>query len=239
MKKILTTLAISGLTMAAFAQGYVSWNVAPGADLITATNGTTYSGLSTALGNGGATGAGSSGVTSGSASGNIYYYELLESTVDTATPTTLTDLAANWTATGLHLEDQSASGRITELGAQSAAAVNYSGAGTVYFMLAGWSANLGTTYAGAGNVLAELQAWTGQVSSAYFGLSTVGTVAAISTSSSAGTTVWTAGTYAAGGLIANPAAGPMVLNALAVPEPGTLALAALGGASLLMFRRRK
>ncbi len=31
----------------------------------------------------------------------------------------------------------------------------------------------------------------------------------------------------------------MVLGVLGVPEPGTIALAAIGGASMLMFRRKK
>jgi hypothetical protein len=244
MKKILTTLAASGIALGAFAQGYVAWNVAPGANVIGQTNSITYSSLSVALGGGQATGnASGAQANAGGAALGAFYYELLYSTVDTTTPTTLTDLAANWTATGLHAQNlANGTGKITEIGGTSAMQIDptYT-SGTLYIMLVGWSANLGTTYAGTGNVLSELQAWSPgtAIQNAYFGESYVGTLTAISTSSSAGSSVFAA-SQTAGGLISNPLATPMVLSELqAVPEPGTMALAALGGASMLLFRRKK
>jgi hypothetical protein len=106
MKKILTTLAVSGIALGSYAQGYVNWSQSPGGNVISQTNSITYSGLSAALGNGAATGSasGAQGSTSGLA-GNLYYYTLLYSTADTTTPTTLSDLAGNWSSTGLYMED--------------------------------------------------------------------------------------------------------------------------------------
>lgn len=216
MKKILTTLAVSGLTAAAFAQGYVNFAASPGGDIISVTNSAAYSGLSSALGAGAATGqqGGAQGVTT---TANVYYYELLYSTVDTTTPTTLSDLAANWTATGLHLQNSTTAnnGRLAALNGTTASAIDpsYTG-GNLQVMIVGWSANLGTTFGGAGGVLSELQNWSGAIANAFFGESTVGTVA-LSTSSAAGSTIWTSGNYVAGGLIANPSTAPLVMNELA------------------------
>lgn len=246
MKKILTTLALSGFAAAAFAQGYVAWNVSPAGDIIVATNAANYSSLAAGLGGGAATGqaGGVQGNAAGLA-GNVYYFQLLYSTVDTTTPTSLTDLANNWTASSLQMQNLTTAnnGRLTELNGASAAAIDpsYNGTGNLQLMLVGWSANLGTSYTGANGVLSDLQNWStasaGISGAAYFGLGFVGT-SSLSTSSSTGTTIWSA-TQTAGGLISNPSASPMVLYELAVPEPGTMALAALGGASLLLFRRKK
>lgn len=231
-------LLVSVASPGAFAQGYVAWNVSPAGDIIAMTNAANYSGLSGSLGGGSTTGQPG---TTGNVSGP-YYFELLYSIVDTTTPTTLAELAANWTATGLQLENNQGvnNGRLNELNPVSAAAIDpsYTG-GNLQVMLVGWSANLGTAYGGSGGVLSELQNWstTEVAGSAYFGMSFVGT-AILSTSSSTGTTIWSA-TQTAGGLISNPSSSPMVLYELAVPEPGTMALAALGAASLFLFRRRK
>ena len=249
MKKILTTLVASGIALGAVAQGYVNWSASPAGAIIVQTNSINYSSLSAALGAGAPTGqqGAAQGNTAGLA-GQTYYYELLYSTVDTTTPTSLTDLAANWTATGLIAPQSSTgnNGRLgTPLNANSAAELlplgnSYTGQ-ALDFMLVGWSANLGTTYAGAGGVLSELLNWNGTfapIAGAYFGESFVGN-STLSLSSSAGTTLWST-TQTAGGLISNPSSAPMVINELqATPEPGTLALAALGGASLLLFRRKK
>lgn len=241
MKKlVLTTIAVVGVSSLAFAQGYVNWSTTPGASVIGNTNTINYSGLSAALGGGAATQQANAaqGVTQGGASSaaSVYYYTLLYSTVDTTTPTTLTDLAANWSATGL-MATNGATGN-GRLNIANPAPINlvdpsYAG-GNLNFMMVGWSANLGTAYSG---VLTDLQNWLTVngtvVGPAFFGDGAVGSLP-ISTSSSAGTTVIGAG------LVYNPSSAPLVLNELqATPEPGTLALAALGGASLLLFRRKK
>jgi hypothetical protein len=248
MKKlILTTLAVAGVSSLAFAQGYVNWNGSPGAFVVAQTNSVNYSSLSTTLGGGAATGQATGG-QGNTCSTSVYYYELLYSTVDTTTPTTLTDLTANWTATGFLTVNSTIAnnGRLGTplapttadeiLAYPSATAPSWS------FMLVGWSSNLGTTWAGAGNVESELENWqtagSSIVGASYFGESYVGQTA-LSTSSTAGTTVFAA-SQTPGGLISNPTGSPLVLSELAAtPEPATFALAALGGASLLLFRRRK
>jgi hypothetical protein len=244
MKKlVLTTLTVVGVSSLAFAQGYVAWNVIPGSAVIGETNAVNYSSLSGSLG-GGANASGQAGVTVGSAS-SMFYYELLYSSVDTTAPTTLTDLAANWTASGLFMNNATTpNGRlaIPASSLNSAAMVDpsYNQLTTppLSLMLVGWSANLGTTFAGTGGVLSELQSWAGQVTGAFFGESVVGSQP-ISTTATAGTTLFNSAGPASG-FIYNPSSAPLVMNELAtVPEPGTLALAALGGLSMLMFRRKK
>jgi len=243
MKKILTTLAASGIALGAFAQGYVNWNGSPAGAIISQTNSLNYSSLSVLFGGGAATGqqGAAQGNTAG-LSGNVYYYALLYSTVDTTTPTTMADLNANWTASGLQMTDSSTgnNGRINPQNASVAAAIDpsYSG-GNLSLMMVGWSANLGTTYS---TVLNELNTWPASslliTGPAYFGAGFVGQTP-LSTSSVAGTTIWST-TQTPGGLISNPSTSPMVLSELeVVPEPGTLALAAISGASLLLFRRKK
>jgi hypothetical protein len=103
----------------------------------------------------------------------------------------------------------------------------------------GLSANLGTTWSA---VLGNLNSWSTDASTivgpAYFGVSAVGSsVAVLSSTTSPGNYVIGNGA----GEIYNPSSAPMQLDqvGLPVPEPGTLALAALGGASMLMLRRKK
>ncbi len=241
MKKlILTSLAVVGVSSLAFAQGYVVFNVSPAGNVIGQTNSLNYSGLSAALGGGAATGQPNAG-QGNTASTSVYYYELLYSTVDTTTPTSLTDLAQNWTATGLHMENSQTAnnGRLSILNGTSASLVDptYTG-GNIDLMLVGWSANLGSTFT---SVLPELQNWGGTfnpVANSYFGESYVGVFASISTSSTTGSTIFAPAQGE--NAISNPSTAPLVLSELqAVPEPCTLAFAALGGASLLLFRRKK
>jgi hypothetical protein len=232
MKKLaLTILAVAGITGVSFAQGYVQWNSSPGQFVVGVTNSTVYSSLSTTLGGGQSTGTGATGYTSSSAS-SLFYYTLLASTTDTSASTTLTDLANNWTSTGLVMTNGTfANGRINPVSPTLAATVSYTT--TTEFELVAWSANLGTSYA---TVLNELKNWTTVGSTiqgtAFFGVSSASAILP-SSSSAVGTSLF--GTTA----IYNPSTSPLELYALAVPEPGTMALAALGGASLLLFRRKK
>lgn len=109
MKKILTTLAISGLTVAAFAQGTVQWeNVAN--LLIVQTNSSVYSSFG---GQNGYTGPAATGFTAGSAT-TLFYYELLTSATATAVPTTPAGLSA-WSDTSLMAQNGgAANGRILQ-----------------------------------------------------------------------------------------------------------------------------
>jgi hypothetical protein len=236
MKKlVLTTLVAVSFAAGAFAQGYVSWTATPGSSVIGVTNTTTYSGLSTNLGGGQATGLSQGNATGSTAVGSFFYYALLVNTTGTATttPTTLAGLSG-WTATGLYqTNNQSGNGRLVPI-ANPPGAVPSTGSAE-NFLLVGWSSNIvnGTNVS---TVISDLNSWStvgGTITgNAFFGISAVATVTP-STSSSGPTQLF------ASGLIFNPSTAPMELYLLAVPEPGTMALAALGGASLLLFRRRK
>jgi len=250
MKKILTTLAVSGLTLGAFAQGFINWTGA-GSSMIVQTNGTVYSSFEQA---GSATLTGTVGATlPNSAANNTaigyqgYYYELLTSVSAVAAPTTVGGLAA-WLDTGLYATNSfsASAGRVIQTGPSGASAltgVNHWPADTTQaVLLVGWSANLGSTWS---TVLNELQNWStlgaafgnNTPNAAYFGVSSFGSgVASVASTETANQVIG-----AAAGEIFNNASSPVQLDELGnvVPEPGTLALAALGGASLLLFRRRK
>jgi len=157
---------------------------------------------------------GSTAATNGaSASGYVF------NAANSASWTQVTSLATNTTA-GRFLGSAS--------DANSATAVNGLAGGTAAnFVVVGWSANLGTSVAGMMNTLA-LANWSG---TAFLGESVV------SGSLTAGN----------GGLVPTPAlfgssAPAMQAFTLGVvvptPEPSTMALAGLGSAALLLFRRR-
>jgi hypothetical protein len=237
MKRLfIITLVVVGLATEAFAQGYVLWSATPGISLIGVTNSIQDSSLSAALGNGQNTGGGATGQTVGGGS-SLFYFVLLVNTNGTATttPTTLAGLSG-WTDTGLSMTNGvNPNGRIVPLNSQFAGSVPYSGSGNENFMLAGWSANLGTT--NWASVYNALNNWSGTFSfqDTFFGLSTVGTLAP-SLSSLSPTSLF----GSSANQIDNPSTAPMELFVLnPVPEPSTIVLAAFSGASLLLFRRRK
>jgi hypothetical protein len=231
MKKILATLALTGLAGAAFAQGNANWSAAAG-NFIGQTNSSVYSTFSTANA-GAATGFGGAAATPASST-TLFYYELLTSTTSSSAPTTVSGLGA-WLDTGLEAQNgATANGRILQLNSGTAVAANNWPAGnTQNIIMVGWSANLGTTYSAA---LGVLTAGTWGANS-FFGVgSSVGSLA--TTAVNPGVTLFGPGP----GLINNGASSPMQMDLLfvgSVPEPGTMALAAVGGLSLLAFRRKK
>lgn len=229
MKKLLlTTLATIAISVGALAQGTVYWSGVAGL-LIAQTNSGTYS---TFDGSGGSAGSGTQGNTLGNGT-TLYYYELLVSATAVAAPTTLSALSA-WSDTGLTAENGAASnGRISQLNPSTqAVANNWPASTTENIILVGWSASLGSTWSAALN---ELQNWsTDSIANGYFGVSSLGNLA--SQSGNPGVVVFGTGP----GQINNAAGNPLVLDLVQqVPEPGTMALAALGGASMLLFRRKK
>jgi len=228
MKKILTTLAVTGLTAAAFGQGLVNWSGVAGL-VIVQTNSTVYSSLT----GGAATGSGTVGNTAGSGT-SVYYYELLVSSTATTAPTTAANLSS-WLDTGLEAENSTAAnGKIIQLNSgQSDVANNLAAGATVNTVLVGWSSNLGSSWATVENELAN---WSADgIANAYFGTSIVGSYTGVA-SPGPGNPIFGA---VNSGLIANPSSSPMQIDLLQVPEPGTMALAALGGASMLLFCRKK
>jgi len=225
MKKIaLTVICAASMAGAAFAQGtvnyaafvptYISFQVNSALSPLFGGDATTVGGTATGL----------------QAQG--FYYELLFSANGATQPSSLTALST-WTDSTYYANNSTASaGRVTAGNGTAGSAVAGMAVGTTYStMVVGWSANLGTTWSSVLNTLNNWDATqSGIVGTGYFGMTSVGSA------TPAGTSAPGVGIFGAGSLISSP---NTQLYSLPVPEPGTMALAALGGASLLLFRRRK
>jgi len=225
MKKLVLTSAIAlALTGAAFAQGTVNWVTLSPAALTFTTNTTTSSYLSSS--GVGSLQNGTTGLTTAVA--GSFYYELLYNTAGTAqsAPTTLAGLQG-WADAGVEAENNAGSaGKTTTINSSTDATVPFTG--TESIMLVGWSANLGTTWSAALSAL-ENKTWSGV---ALFGETSTGYIAPFAAGTSPGATLF------------GPSTGEIdslntPLYEVATPEPTTLALSALGGLSLLAFRRKK
>lgn len=238
MKKIVLTIVCAlATTGAAFAQGTLAWNTISPAAMTAQTNATAYSPLFGGFGSpvGGAVGA----TGSGSTSGLQYYYELLYTTYSgsqIAQPTSISSLLS-WSDTGLTATNSSVAGFLNPVGPNvSASVAGWANGTTNSIMLVGWSANLGTDWA---TVSAELNdgsyisVLAGQ--NGFFGMSTTGYINP--NLAPAGGAVLFGTSPTANGLPIKSLNTQLYL--LPVPEPTTIALAGLGGLSLLLFRRRK
>lgn len=231
MKKILlTTVIASAVAASAFSQGFVNFSGGGSAATRVSTN---------SVVGGPATGALAAGAAS------QYYFALFASTTQTASAqvgqsgsyvfNNMGAVSSAWELVGEgssvgSLGRFSASSQGTSSSNQGALNTDNSmtvqgvaGGANANFVAIGWSANIGST-------LAAAIAWfnapgTGGINTAWFGQSTVATQ-----------------TLGDGGLVSTPAwntSPNFVLGEVVVPEPGTIALAAIGGASLLLFRRKK
>jgi len=126
----------------------------------------------------------------------------------------------------LNLANYVVLGSITGVGSSGGTALNML-AGTTYFVqLVGWSTSLGTTWSSV-----ESQLASGQWNSAggFFGETATSTMTPFVTAGTGDPTIFP-GTWAVNSL---------TLFSVPVPEPTTLALAGLGGLSMLFLRRRK
>lgn len=234
MKKLaLTTICALAITGTAFAQGSVNWSTPFG--FVTAqTNSTQYSPL---MGGGAAVG-GAVGVTgSATTSGLSYYYELLYSTYSgsQATIGSLSSLLS-WNDTLLGATNGSVAGRLTPIAINTQATVPWAAGTTDSIVLVGWSANLGTSWGVVSNLLATgdyLTTLGGQ--NGFLGITPTGYIAP--NSANPGVSVF-AGPGQSYGLPISSLNTQLYLLPV-VPEPTTLALAGLGGLSLLLFRRRQ
>jgi hypothetical protein len=240
MKKVLSTMAILATATAVFAQGYLNFNAA-GIPIVQ-TN-TAVSTLFGGLGSGGVTGN-----TFGSATAT-YYYALL---ISPYTGTITSDKAV-WD--GSWAVGQGVSGPITTVnlaGAGRVSAATGAGAnpfqtssagagwaaGTYYnIVLVGWSANLGSTWSVVSGELSAIALGGTAAPNEFFGESDLGYLTP--NVASPGAAIFGAAADANGLPIDNGSANPMYLYALPVPEPGTMALAGLGGLALMLIRRRK
>jgi hypothetical protein len=232
MKKlVLTSICTLAVAGAAFAQGTVNWT-GPAANAFTSqTNSTQYSPLF----GGGTTGSGAIGGTFGSAAsgGGAFYFELLYTAYTgspAAVPQTLSQLAT-WSDAGLGgTNNPTSAGRNVVAGSTAAATVPWATGTTDSIMVVEWSANLGITYAAAVSSLTSLN-FTG---TGFFGESNTGFTNP--NAGNPGAVIFANATNANGTPILSL---NTQLYVVPVPEPGTIAMAALGGLSLLAFRRKK
>ena len=217
------------LTGASFAQGLVNWNSFLPTGIKVQTNSTAYSPLF----GGAATGSGVVGSTVAGA-GNFFYELLYLGGAQVSAPTSLAGLEG-WSDAGLAAQSGNSAGTVAGINVNAGATVPWAVGTTDNIVLVGWSADLGTTWGVVSNELATGSYQTvlaGQ--QGFFGISTAGYEAA--NGSSPGTTLFSNAAQSQGTPITSPAT---QLFLLPVPEPTTLALAGLGGLSLLLFRRQR
>jgi len=223
MKKLLTLAALLGAATISYGQGYIVFANPTGATTVK-TNG--------------------SAVVAAGGSVGSWYYALLWA------PTTVTTVDASlsgWTFGGM-ATNTATSGRMdgrNSSDGSAAAVAGLTGTSTADFVIVGWSANWGsdwaTVFAGRPMTTAatngRIDAPINGATSGWYGISPVAT-----------------GGATGGGIPLAPNGGPYNtifgtgvgfigswnLNYYsAIPEPSTFALAGLGAAALMIFRRRK
>jgi hypothetical protein len=221
MKKILTIIGLMTATTLLHAQGYVE--LANGAAAISTNTGDFYPG--------GGEISGISGKTGAYSTGQVYYYALLWATsaltggatnsgwnlAEVAGVPLSEDLATNYAGPG-DLEGIGGFGGTNFIGMN--ATITYD------VMIVGWSGNLGSSWLTVSNELYTGN-WASDVN-AFFGETGVGT--ATPTATPAGEPNLFGGSMFPDG--------SLTLYEV-TPEPATIALAGLGGLSMLLFRRRK
>ncbi len=218
MKKIVTTLAVCGMAVASFAQGHVNFVNASG-----------FQNVSTNISQdifGNPTGLVGVGLVNGSGvEPNGYYYALLAQPYSGSGPTVPTTignlLTSGWTFTGAQGVNALGRGRIGG-GADTITTAGMPLGGTNQFLVAGWSASLGSTWRQF-PLNFKVAIGVTKVSLVYPALALVQLALALQKQ------------Y----LVGHGVASPFTLYAVPIPEPSTIALAGLGGLSLLLFRRKK
>jgi hypothetical protein len=205
MKKLVTLLALAGMTTLSFGQGKVN-----------------FSNSSTTLISAG-------GVSMPNAATSQFNFAVFLAPSDTVTATgqsrPVTDAAFQVQGGGLNQNHATAAGR---LGILNNFDVGSSAGATHDFIVRGWSANAGATWAAAlatwnnGNPAVDM--WLGQ--------STIGNNLVLGDGGALpSTTLFGAGPTQVGGF--------SMTFFPAIPEPSSMALAGLGAAALMIFRRRK
>jgi hypothetical protein len=225
MKKLLTIAALAGVASLSYGQGFVAFVNQTGTRVST---------------NGAAIGAGTGLTVSSAVLANGYYFELL---VAPTSQTTIGATLAGWTDTGELGTTVNSAGRVSGNNSTDGNATQIPGYGstaTADFAIVGWSANLGSNYLNAVSWWNQGAAASGNFgpdasftggASAYFGISGVATGIPLAATGGPYTDVFGP---ASGGQI-----GGFALTGYLVPEPTTFALAGLGAAALVIFRRRK
>lgn len=218
MKKILTMVAMLGVAGMAYGQGYV--NFANQSSTLISAGGTAMPALAT--------------------SQFIFgFFAAPSTTVPTPLPgpggQPVNPLDNRFDTVGGYNTNTTAAGRIAT---RNGVNVGGSGGGTVDFIIRGWSGTAGGTYAEAlanfnaiVNGIGTPSAGVIQAGGMYFGQSNIGNDLLLGDGGAIGaTTVFGVGPNQAQGF-------NMVFYP--VPEPSSMALAGLGAAALLIFRRRK
>jgi hypothetical protein len=217
MKKLLTLAALLGAASLSFGQGTVNFSAGAAASTRISTN-SVYLGAST--------GAISSPRDS-------FYFALFVAPTNAVTsvgsafradPTTL-----GYTFTGLIGTNSGVLGRLTGNNSDGVALVpGYATSASGNFIVVGWSANLGASWAAVQTWLQNYDA--NGIANAYYG-----------SSQGAFSVQLGGGAIPAGGIFGGGVGqiAGFTLGLAPVPEPSTFALAGLGAAALLIFRRRK
>jgi hypothetical protein len=237
MKKILTTIAVVATASFAFAQGTI--NTTPSNLYITGQTNSEDSINPLNLGLT-ATGSGAVGNTgSGATSGLHYDYALLYETTTFSGPIGSANVFdGTWQFTGITFTNASAAGRLNAVQA-TANTVPWAAGTTQSVVLVGWSTDLGTAWAGVSGVSNLLATGTfGSVlagANGFFGESALGYLTG-NASPAPGAQLFQNGDQGNGLPIYSL---NTQLYLLPVPEPATMALAGLGGLSLLLFRRQR
>jgi hypothetical protein len=227
MKKILTIIGLVAGTTLLHAQGYLDFT---GTSAAISTNNSSF------LMNGGEGSISPGKTASQSVAPSGFYYALLYETTALTGNSAPTNSAWGTVdvfggSTPLLGTNSVLAGSVQGTGAGSGVELAGLASGTSYSVeLVGWSASLGSSWA---TVLAELNAsaqnggiWAAE---GYFGYTAVATLTPGSTPGGAGDpTVFTS-------VFSN---GSLTEYLVPVPEPATIALAGLGGLSMLLLRRR-
>jgi hypothetical protein len=212
MKKLIATLCLTALATGAFAQGLVKFQNSTTTTVgLVSTGGTIVAAPGSAL------------------TAPNWYYALLAAPSGTANP-------HEFTFAGLYATNTTSAGRLQGgLLSPGVAAQNWAAGETKSFLVAGWSADNGNVWNPAWIAPGNVHLANGDFAGTplgWFGVSTIGTGVAGGPDSNGNNLP----TLALFGALPSINTGFTMVQ---VPEPATMALAGLGAAALLIFRRRK